>query len=98
MLLAYFSAGGGGGGQPAKDALGNDVTSAKWLATHQPGARELTQGLKVGWSAHQQDDQRLLGGGAALCRRAPLSIAASAGGRARPPSTPTRFFGGRGSL
>ena len=38
--------GGGGGGQSAKDATGNDVKSSVWLKTHQPGARELTQGLK----------------------------------------------------
>lgn len=41
------SAGGGGGGQAAKDALGDIVKSKKWLSTHQPGARELTQGLKA---------------------------------------------------
>jgi cytochrome b6-f complex iron-sulfur subunit len=48
-FLYFFvpkSAGGAGGGQAAKDALGNDVTEKGWLATHQPGARELTQGLK----------------------------------------------------
>lgn len=39
-------AGGGGGGQYAKDAQGNDVKASAWLKTHQPGARELTQGLK----------------------------------------------------
>ena len=38
--------GGGGGGQSAKDAAGNDVKASAWLKTHQPGARELTQGLK----------------------------------------------------
>ena len=38
--------GGGGGGQSAKDAAGNDVKSSVWLKTHQPGSRELTQGLK----------------------------------------------------
>lgn len=41
------SSGGGGGGQAAKDALGNDVKTASWLATHQKGDRSLTQGLKV---------------------------------------------------
>ncbi|QDZ17729.1 rieske iron-sulfur subunit of chloroplast cytochrome b6-f complex [Chloropicon primus] len=40
------SSGGGGGGLTAKDALGNDVTSKGWLATHQPGDHSLTQGLK----------------------------------------------------
>lgn len=42
------SSGGGGGGQAAKDALGNDVKTASWLATHKAGDRSLTQGLKVG--------------------------------------------------
>ena len=42
------SSGGGTGGQPAKDALGNDITSASWLKSHKPNTRELTQGLKVG--------------------------------------------------
>lgn len=41
------SSGGGSGGQAAKDALGNDVKTASWLATHQKGDRSLTQGLKV---------------------------------------------------
>ena len=40
-------AGGGGGGQVAKDALGNDVKSNAWLATHQKGDHSLVQGLKV---------------------------------------------------
>jgi cytochrome b6-f complex iron-sulfur subunit len=40
------SAGGGAGGQAAKDALGNDVKQAAWLATHKAGDRQLTQGLK----------------------------------------------------
>ncbi|GHP03253.1 Cytochrome b6-f complex iron-sulfur subunit 1 [Pycnococcus provasolii] len=37
---------GGGGGSVAKDALGDDVTTKKWLSTHGAGARELVQGLK----------------------------------------------------
>jgi len=37
---------GGGGGSVAKDALGDDVTTKKWLSTHGVGARELVQGLK----------------------------------------------------
>lgn len=40
-------AAGGGGGQVAKDALGDAVTQKKWLATHLPGDRQLTQGLKA---------------------------------------------------
>jgi len=40
------SGGGGGGGLVAKDALGDDVTKAGWLKTHQPGDRQLVQGLK----------------------------------------------------
>jgi len=40
------STGGGGGGVTAKDALGADITSKGWLATHQSGSRELAQGLK----------------------------------------------------
>jgi len=38
--------GGGGGGLVAKDALGDDVTKAKWTAAHPPGDRKLVQGLK----------------------------------------------------
>lgn len=45
-LFVPPKAGGGGGGQYAKDAQGNDVKASAWLKTHQPGARELTQGLK----------------------------------------------------
>ena len=30
----------------AKDALGNDVTLKTWKANHQPGDRQLVQGLK----------------------------------------------------
>lgn len=51
--LLFFvpkGAGGGTGGQAAKDALGNDVKTNAWLATHQKGDRSLTQGLKVGGS------------------------------------------------
>ncbi|WIA43922.1 hypothetical protein OEZ86_010326 [Tetradesmus obliquus] len=47
--LLFFvpkGAGGGTGGQAAKDALGNDVKTNAWLATHQKGDRSLTQGLK----------------------------------------------------
>jgi cytochrome b6-f complex iron-sulfur subunit len=47
--LAFFvpaSSGGGGSGSIAKDALGNDVTTAGWKDTHQASARELVQGLK----------------------------------------------------
>jgi len=41
------SSGGGGGGQAAKDANGDAIKSKKWLSTHLPGDRQLTQGLKV---------------------------------------------------
>lgn len=47
--LAFFvppSSGGGSSGMIAKDALGNDVTVAGWKESHNPGARELVQGLK----------------------------------------------------
>ena len=40
-------AGGGSGGQVAKDALGNDVKTNSWLATHAKGDHSLVQGLKV---------------------------------------------------
>jgi hypothetical protein len=54
--LQLRSAGGGAGGQAAKDALGNDVKSNAWLATHQKGDRSLAQGLKVGLGvAHFSD-------------------------------------------
>jgi cytochrome b6-f complex iron-sulfur subunit len=47
---AYFFAppggGGGGGGVTARDALGDDVTVEKWLATHPAGDRKLVEGLK----------------------------------------------------
>lgn len=48
-IVKYFippSSGGGGGGVTAKDALGNNVKAAAFLAEHQPGDRELVQGLK----------------------------------------------------
>mmetsp|Transcript_29418 Transcript_29418/g.58650 ORF Transcript_29418/g.58650 Transcript_29418/m.58650 type:complete len:214 (+) Transcript_29418:44-685(+) len=48
--FVYFfyppGAGGGGGGTAAKDALGNEITKAGWLASHQAGDHSLTQGLK----------------------------------------------------
>jgi cytochrome b6-f complex iron-sulfur subunit len=40
------SAGGSGNGSLAKDALGNDVDAAEFLASHKPGDRTLAQGLK----------------------------------------------------
>lgn len=46
LFFVPVSAGGGSGGQAAKDALGNDVKLAQWLATHQKGDRSLVQGLK----------------------------------------------------
>lgn len=38
--------GGGADGVNAKDALGNDLKRADYLATHLPGSRELVQGLR----------------------------------------------------
>ena len=48
-VVKYFippSSGGSGGGVTAKDALGNDVKASEFLASHQPGERSLSQGLK----------------------------------------------------
>jgi len=48
-IIKYFippSSGGGGGGVTAKDALGNNVNAAEFLAEHNPGDRVLVQGLK----------------------------------------------------
>ena len=39
-------AGGGGGGVTAKDALGNDLVAADYLAEKRAGDRSLAQGLK----------------------------------------------------
>lgn len=39
-------AGGGDGGTPAKDALGNDLNKAEYLASKKPGDHSLAQGLK----------------------------------------------------
>ena len=39
-------AGGAGGGVTAKDALGNDLIAADYVASKQPGDRSLAQGLK----------------------------------------------------
>ena len=50
VLIAYLTpakAGGGGGGTVAKDALGNDVKIADWIAKNPAGSRKLVQGLKV---------------------------------------------------
>jgi cytochrome b6-f complex iron-sulfur subunit len=47
LFFVPKGSGGGAGGQAAKDALGNDVKTNAWLATHQKGDRSLTQGLKV---------------------------------------------------
>lgn len=47
--LAFFippGSGGGSSGVTAKDALGNDVTVARWKETHNAGDRELVQGLR----------------------------------------------------
>lgn len=67
MRIGECSAGGGGGGQAAKDALGNDVKSAEWLKTHQPGDHSLSQGLRVRrrcMSCHTLSGQLVHGGGA----------------------------------
>lgn len=48
-IVKYFippSAGGGTGGVLAKDAQGNNVVASQFLASHNPGDRTLTQGLK----------------------------------------------------
>lgn len=48
-VVKYFippSSGGSGGGTIAKDALGNDILAANFLAEHKPGERALAQGLK----------------------------------------------------
>lgn len=42
-----YRAGPSTGGTVAKDPIGNDVIAEKWLETHGPGDRTLTQGLKV---------------------------------------------------
>ncbi|CAM9962179.1 unnamed protein product [Pylaiella littoralis] len=47
--IAFFvppGGGGGGGGVIAKDAIGNEVTTESWLATHSAGSRELAEGIK----------------------------------------------------
>mmetsp|Transcript_527 Transcript_527/g.1350 ORF Transcript_527/g.1350 Transcript_527/m.1350 type:complete len:220 (+) Transcript_527:188-847(+) len=47
---AYFflppGGAGSGGGTVARDALGDEVTVEKWLATHAAGERKLVEGLK----------------------------------------------------
>ncbi len=48
-VVKYFtppSSGSAGGGVTAKDALGDDVSASEFVATHNPGERELAQGLK----------------------------------------------------
>jgi hypothetical protein len=54
-LAHWRRAGGGAGGQVAKDALGNDVKSNAWLATHAKGDHSLVQGLKVRRRIHCPD-------------------------------------------
>lgn len=61
--LAFFVPAGGGsgsGGVVAKDALGDDVTVKGWKDSHQPGARELVQGLKGDATYLILDDQKNL--------------------------------------
>lgn len=44
--VAFFvpkSSGGAGAGLVARDALGNEVTTAGWISTHLPGDRSLVQ-------------------------------------------------------
>lgn len=43
---SWCSTGSAGGPQAAKDALGNDVRAAAWLAAHPAGDRSLVQGLQ----------------------------------------------------
>jgi cytochrome b6-f complex iron-sulfur subunit len=48
-VVNYFvppSSGSKGGGTTAKDAAGNDIVAADYVATHQAGDRSLAQGLK----------------------------------------------------
>ncbi|HIK28911.1 MAG: cytochrome b6-f complex iron-sulfur subunit [Oscillatoriaceae bacterium SKW80] len=48
-VVKYFippSKGGSSGGVTAKDALGNDISLSKFLASHKVGERVLAQGLK----------------------------------------------------
>lgn len=48
-FIAFFvppGSGGGGGGSAAKDALGNDILEAAYLASKPAGDRSLAQGLK----------------------------------------------------
>jgi cytochrome b6-f complex iron-sulfur subunit len=48
-VVKYFippSSGGGSGGVTAKDALGNDILVSEYIASHPPGDRSLSQGLK----------------------------------------------------
>ena len=47
MPLSSCSSGGGSGGVVARDAVGQDITAEKWLATHPAGDRTLAEGLKV---------------------------------------------------
>lgn len=48
-VVKYFippSSGSGSGGVTAKDALGNDIIVSEYLEVHNPGDRNLAQGLK----------------------------------------------------
>lgn len=47
FTLVPPSSGGGGGGVAARDAVGNEISASKWLATHPAGDRTLAEGLKV---------------------------------------------------
>jgi cytochrome b6-f complex iron-sulfur subunit len=61
--------GGGDGSTIARDALGNEVTVASWLATHLPGSRELVEGIKGDATYLTVDDDHKLSGVAinAIC-------------------------------
>jgi cytochrome b6-f complex iron-sulfur subunit len=48
-VVKYFippTSGGAGGGVTAKDELGNDISLSKFLSSHNPGDRALSQGFK----------------------------------------------------
>ncbi|KAG5188509.1 cytochrome b6-f complex iron-sulfur subunit, chloroplastic-like protein [Tribonema minus] len=46
LFVPKHAEGGRSGSVVARDALGQEVTSEGWLATHLPGSRELVEGMK----------------------------------------------------